>query len=102
MRAAPPVYTPEKVAETVVSLVERPRAEVVIGGAGKVAIVQKRLMPLLMTRLNGRALNYCFLADESSPETTGAAFEPMRDGLRVHGNWRQGRTTVACRWRRWR
>ncbi|HYG88720.1 MAG TPA: SDR family oxidoreductase [Azospirillum sp.] len=90
VRAAPPVYTPEKVARTVLALVERPRAEVVIGEAGRVGAVAKRLMPSLMTRINGRALNYGFLADEPSPETTGAAFEPMRDGMRVRGNWRQG------------
>jgi short-subunit dehydrogenase len=32
VRAAPPVYTPEKVARTVVRLAENPRAEVIIGG----------------------------------------------------------------------
>lgn len=45
VRAAPPVYTPEKVARTVVGLVDHPRAEVIIGGIGKVAAIQKRLAP---------------------------------------------------------
>jgi NAD(P)-dependent dehydrogenase (short-subunit alcohol dehydrogenase family) len=90
VRAAPPVYAPEKVAETVVGLVEHPRAEVIIGGFGKVAALQKRLMPSLMTRINGRALNYGFLADEPSNETTGTLFEPMRDGATVYGGWRKG------------
>lgn len=43
-----------------------------------------------MTRINGRALNYGFLADEPSDETTGTLFEPMRDGQGVHGGWRKG------------
>lgn len=90
VRAAPPVYTPEKVARTVVGLVEHPRAEVIIGGVGKVAAIQKRLAPSLMTRINGRALNYGFLADEPSDETTGTLFEPMRDGQGVYGGWRKG------------
>ncbi|WP_207460538.1 SDR family oxidoreductase [Azospirillum sp. SYSU D00513] len=90
VRAAPPVYTPEKVARTVVGLVERPRAEVIIGGAGRTAILSKRLAPSLMTRINGRALNYGFLADEPSDETTGTLFEPMRDEHRVDGGWRKG------------
>ncbi|WP_435536124.1 hypothetical protein [Azospirillum sp. ST 5-10] len=44
----------------------------------------------MMTRMNGRALHNGFLADEPSPETTGAAFAPMHDELRVRGNWRTG------------
>ena len=90
VRAAPPVYTAEKVAEIVVGLVERPRAEVVVGGAGKVGTVLKPLLPWIGTRLFGQALNYGFLADEPSPETTGTLFEPMRDGWRVSGGWRHG------------
>jgi short-subunit dehydrogenase len=90
VRAAPPVYAPEKVAETVVGLVDRPRAEVVIGGAGKLASVLKPLTGALGTRLTGRALNHGFLADEPSPETPGALFEPMRDGMGVRGGWRHG------------
>lgn len=92
VRAAPPVYAPEKVAETVVALVERPRAEVVIGGFGKLASLLKPLTPWIGTRLTGRVLNYGFLADAPSEETPGALFEPMRDGLRVRGGWRQGPT----------
>jgi len=90
VRAAPPVYTPEKVARVVVSLADHPRAEVIVGGFGKVAALQKRLTPALMTRINGRALNYGFLASEPSPETTGTLFEPMRDGKTVYGGWRKG------------
>ena len=91
VRAAPPVYTPEKVAQTVVSLVEHPRAEVVIGAAGKAASALQAVLPgWLATRLKGRALHAGFLADEPSPETTGTLFEPMRDGMAVSGGWRQG------------
>lgn len=90
VRAAPPVYPPEKVAETVVGLALRPRAEVVIGGFGKLASVLKPLAPWLGTRLTGRALHAGFLAEEPSPETTGALFAPMRDGRAATGGWRQG------------
>ena len=86
----PPVYAPEKVAEVVVGLVERPRAEVVVGGAGKVTTVLKPLLGPLGTRLAGRAMNYGFLGDEPKPETAGALFAPMRDGMGVSGGWRKG------------
>jgi hypothetical protein len=62
-------------------------------------------------------MNYGFLADEPSPPTTGALFEPMPDGMRVTGGWRHGPnngrvplTALALvalplgllAWRRWR
>src|SRR3954471_22099417 len=45
VRAAPPVYTAEEVAETVVRLAGQPEAEVIVGGFGKIAAAQKRLAP---------------------------------------------------------
>ncbi|HYD98858.1 MAG TPA: SDR family oxidoreductase [Alphaproteobacteria bacterium] len=118
VRAAPPVYTAQKVARTVVALADRPRAEVVIGGAGKVGALAKRLAPGLMTRINGRALHRGFLAPEPAPTGPGALFEPVRDGRAVDGGWRRGpndggvplATVLAlaalplglAAWRRWR
>src|SRR4051794_2546843 len=90
VRAAPPVYTPEKVARVVVRLVDHPQAEVIIGGAGKFAALQKRLAPTFTTWFTGRALHKGFLASGPSPNTTGALFEPMRDGAGVRGGWREG------------
>ena len=90
VRAAPPVYTPEKVARVVVGLVDRPQAEVIIGGAGKFAALQKRLAPTLTTWFTGRALHKGFLASEPSPDTTGALFQPMHDRAGVRGGWREG------------
>ncbi|HYC02335.1 MAG TPA: SDR family oxidoreductase [Azospirillaceae bacterium] len=90
VRAAPPVYAPEKMAEAVVGLVRRPRAELIVGGAGRLGIALKRLAPALMTRVNGRALNYGFLADAPAAPTSGAIFEPMHDRHRVNGGWDRG------------
>src|SRR3954469_25121616 len=64
VRAAPPVYTAEEVAETVVGLVEQPQAEVIVGGFGKIAAAQKRLAPTLATWFAGRALHRGFLSEE--------------------------------------
>ncbi|MCI0754587.1 SDR family oxidoreductase [Teichococcus vastitatis] len=91
VRAAPPVYTPEKVAHTVLRLVDRPRAETIIGGFGQFASLVKRIAPSpVATRLIGRVLNAGFLARESSPETSGALFAPAADEARVRGGWRHG------------
>lgn len=85
------MYAPQKVVKTVVSLVTKPRAEVVIGGFGKVACVLKPLLPArLGTSLYGKLLNYGFLKREPHSVTSGALLEPMRDGHGVTGGWRKG------------
>lgn len=88
IRAAPPVYTAEEVAEAVLDLVERPRAELIVGGFGKIAAAQKRMAPGFTTWFTGRSLHAGFLSEEPSADTTGNLFEPMHDGLRVDGGWR--------------
>jgi NADP-dependent 3-hydroxy acid dehydrogenase YdfG len=88
VRAAPPVYTAEEVAETVVGLVERPQAEAIVGGFGKIAAAQERMAPTFATWFSGRALHRGFLTDTPSADTPGALFEPVRDGRGVDGGWR--------------
>jgi short-subunit dehydrogenase len=89
VQAAPPVYTAEEVAETVLALVERPQAEVIVGGFGKIAAAQKHLAPGFTTWFTGRALHRGFLSDEPSGETTGALFGSFDDGMAVDGGWRE-------------
>jgi NAD(P)-dependent dehydrogenase (short-subunit alcohol dehydrogenase family) len=89
VRAAPPVYTAEEVAETVVGLVAQPQAEAIVGGFGKLAAVQERIAPTFATWFTGRALHRGFLTDTLSGDTTGALFEPVRDGRGIAGGWRE-------------
>jgi len=89
VRAAPPVYTAEEVAETVVGLVERPRAEAIVGGFGKLSAAQELLAPNFTTWFTGRALHRGFLSDTPSRDTTGALFETAPDGMGVSGGWRE-------------
>jgi len=89
VRAAPPVYTAEEVAETVVDLVERPRAEAIVGGFGKISAAQGLLAPNFTTWFTGRALHRGFLSETPSQDTTGALFETWADGKGVSGGWRE-------------
>lgn len=89
VRAAPPVYLPEEVAETVVELVEHPQAEVIVGGFGKLAAVQERIAPTFATWLTGRTLHTGFLSETPSTDTSGALFESWPDGMGVTGGWRE-------------
>src|SRR4051812_28857826 len=60
VRAAPPVYTAEEVADTVVALASRPQAEAIVGGFGKLAAVQERFAPAFGTWFTGRACQSAF------------------------------------------
>ncbi|GGC56680.1 hypothetical protein GCM10011504_38810 [Siccirubricoccus deserti] len=88
VQAAPPIYTAEEVAETVVGLLAQPEAEVIVGGFGKIAAAQERLAPTLATWFTGRALHSGFLAEEPSGDSPGALFAPVEDGRGVEGGWR--------------
>ena len=88
VRAAPPVYTADEVADAVVSLVRQPQAEVIVGGFGKIANLQKQIAPTFTTWFAGRALHSGFLSEGPSGDTPGALFEPIRDGRGVTGDWR--------------
>jgi short-subunit dehydrogenase len=89
VRAAPPVYTAEEVADTVVALTDQPQDEVIVGGFGKLAAAQKQLAPHLTTWMTGRLLHHGFLSDKPSEETTGGLFAPVQDAMAVDGGWRQ-------------
>jgi NADP-dependent 3-hydroxy acid dehydrogenase YdfG len=89
VRAAPPVYTAEEVAEAVLNLVAQPQEEVIIGGFGKLAAAQKQLAPQLTSRVTGRLLHRGFLTDTPSGDSTGALFEPAQDDMGVAGGWRE-------------
>src|SRR4051794_17653656 len=89
VQAAPPIYTAEEVAETVVGLLAQPQAEVIVGGFGKIAAAQERLAPTLATWFTGRTLHRGFLAEEPSGDSPGALFAPLEEGRSVSGGWRE-------------
>jgi NAD(P)-dependent dehydrogenase (short-subunit alcohol dehydrogenase family) len=93
VRAAPPVYTAEEAAEAVLSLVDQPRPELIVGGFGKIAAAQKQLAPGFTTWFAGRILHRGFLGEEPSADTNGALFEPMQDARGVDGGWREQQET---------
>lgn len=92
LRAAPPIYTPEKVAETVVSLIRHPRAEVIVGGFGKLASLQQTLMPnALFNWMNTRMMRRGLMSDAPATDSPGAVFEAARASpAAVRGDWRHG------------
>ncbi|MEU2542832.1 SDR family oxidoreductase [Streptomyces iakyrus] len=95
--AMPPVYTPERVARTVVRLVRRPRREVVVGPAGRALVRQSRVAPGLVERSMARQTDKTHLSrHEEAPATHGTLHVPAQGEGAVHGGW-GGRRRTALR-----
>jgi short-subunit dehydrogenase len=77
LQPAPPVYAPEKTAETIVSLVRRPRRQVMVGTVAHLAKWEAQLLPRLTEWGLARFIEgYLRWADES-PRTEGNLYAPM-------------------------
>jgi NAD(P)-dependent dehydrogenase (short-subunit alcohol dehydrogenase family) len=95
----PPLYTAERAAGTIVSAVRRPRAEIVVGPAGRVMLAQHRLVPGLTERVMGAYVARTHLSRRRIPPTTGNLHGdpgvPARVGGGFHGRRRTARRRAA-------
>ncbi|NYH51079.1 NAD(P)-dependent dehydrogenase (short-subunit alcohol dehydrogenase family) [Nocardiopsis arvandica] len=95
--AMPPVYTPEKVARTIVDLVRAPRREVVVG-PGRGLLTMSRIAPGAAERVMRVHVERNHLSrHEPEPANSGNLYRPEPGGGRVHGGWHGGRRTAVRR-----
>jgi short-subunit dehydrogenase len=87
-QAIPPVYDPERVAETIVELAWNPQREVIVGTSGRLLTAQQKLSPELTERQLAK-LTHRRQIERSPRERTrsGNLFRPMREGSEVHDEW---------------
>ena len=98
VRAMPPVYSPERVARTIVDAVRLPRREVVVGPLGHVLVQQNKLAPRLTERLIGLYVDRAHLVhDEPAPASPGNLYEPTDGTGERHGGWHGKRRTAVRR-----
>ena len=88
LQPAPPVYAPETTAKAIVSLVEHPRRQVIVGVVAKLAALEYSLAPTLTEWALGRFTELYLAQADWSPDTDGNLNEPMPDRYRLHGGWR--------------
>jgi NAD(P)-dependent dehydrogenase (short-subunit alcohol dehydrogenase family) len=86
VRALRPTYPASKVASAIVSLLEHPRAEVVVGGSARAAIAQAHLAPRAYERLVARYIDATQFEDAPASSTEGNLFETSGP-KRVSGGW---------------
>ena len=94
LKALTPTYEPEKVARAIVGLAERPQREVIVGGAGKLIALQRRLSPALADRAFALQMQVDHFDDAPAGRTDGNLFEPLPQWTETRGGWqRVGRGT---------
>ncbi|MFI2433332.1 SDR family oxidoreductase [Streptomyces sp. NPDC018693] len=95
--AMAPVYSPERVARTVVDLVRVPRREVVVGPMGRVPVWAARVVPGLTERMMATQVDRNHLSrEEPAPAAHGNLHVPAPGPGAVHGGW-GGRRRTALR-----
>jgi short-subunit dehydrogenase len=95
--AMPPVYSPERVARTIVDLVRVPRREVVVGPMGRSMVLESRIMPGMVERMMARQVDKTHLSrKEPAPAGHGNLHVPAPGQGAAHGGW-GGRRRTAMR-----
>jgi NAD(P)-dependent dehydrogenase (short-subunit alcohol dehydrogenase family) len=85
-----PVYDPSLVARTIVRLAERPRPEVLVGGAGRLQTFTHALSSRLWDAMVTRLVEVDLFRELPAGPTDGNVFQPMAAGADVRGGWRAG------------
>lgn len=83
------LYAPEDVAEAILSLVERPRAETMVGWPSRAMQIAYGLAPRATEKLVAAAIGRALQRAESAPDTDGTLLAPSEEGLEVGGGWRE-------------
>lgn len=93
VKALNPVYEPEQVARAIAGLVESPKAQVIVGGAGKVLMAHNTAAPKVWEKLGARQIDRDHFQKRAAPHTEGNlhATTPPKA---VRGGWRQHPETV--------
>jgi short-subunit dehydrogenase len=83
-----PVYSAERVADSVVSLIKRPRREAIVGNAGRAAAVARRVAPYSVSdRMIGKQWETDHFKPEPADPSAGNVFEPDPTYTDISGGW---------------
>lgn len=89
VKALPPVYSPERVARTIVECAQTPQPEIFVGNAGKMLSLQHRIAPRRTERQMATLTDRLHLNhDKAAEPTSGNVFEPMEEGTATSGGWK--------------
>ena len=87
-RPPPPVYSPHRVARTVLATLDRPRRIVQAGLFNPLVTAAFRLVPGVFDVLVGPLIQRLAIADDDVPPTEGNVFQSRPAGNATEGRWR--------------
>lgn len=87
-RPPPPVYSPQRVARTIVATLDRPRRAVHAGFLNPVVVAGFRLLPAVYDALVGPLMRLGAIARDKVPVTPGNIFESRPEQNSTEGRWR--------------
>lgn len=98
VRAMPPVYTPERVARTIVSLARKPRRQTVVGPMGRNLVLQAKLMPGTTEKVMAKHADKTHLSrNQPAPASSGNLHQPASGSGSTNGGWGGRRKTMLRR-----
>ena len=81
VRAMEPVYPPEQVADAICSLIRRPKRRVIVGNAGRMLALLRRVSPATAEWVMARQVETAHLdPDREAPHAAGNVLEPLDTG----------------------
>jgi short-subunit dehydrogenase len=87
-RPPPPVYTPQRVARSIVATIDRPRRQVHAGFANPFVVAGFRFFPAVYDALVGPLMRLGAIAKDQIAPTPGNVFESRPDQNATRGHWR--------------
>jgi NAD(P)-dependent dehydrogenase (short-subunit alcohol dehydrogenase family) len=87
VKAMPPVYPPEKVALTMISLAEHPRREIFVGNAARLIGFTHSFAPALAEPLVAKQIETMHFLPDRAPSTLGSTLVPMETGTAPSDGW---------------
>lgn len=87
LKPAPPVYDPQRVADAMVSLAERPRPARTVGSVATLLRLAHAISPGLYRRITARVIETYLDKADPIALTAGNLHEPVEFGTSIHGGW---------------
>ncbi|MDQ4071078.1 MAG: SDR family NAD(P)-dependent oxidoreductase [Actinomycetota bacterium] len=97
LKALEPTCSPERVAAAIVSCAKRPRDNVAVGVATRLAMAQYVLARRQVEGVSGRLVHLGHFTPDPVEPTAGSLHQPMAEGQAATGGWRGGTGEVARR-----
>jgi short-subunit dehydrogenase len=87
-KASNPIYSPNKVSDAILALIEKPQREIILGGAGRKLVWQSFLTPGHYEKTVTQQVDQDHFQDQPAEPTAGNLFKPSQ-WTNVEGGWRE-------------